>query len=357
MAEAVLHSGSAYPIPEFDRWNPPTGEVHWLDATANGLSTSGPSLMLATDFTAPRAAGREQIVVVRIRSDGRYLPTANPDWQDPEGHLAVTATVVVGEDGGVEQLPVAIPYGVFPEGSGGLVDVEVAVHEPVGTLVALGTFEVELPADVDRVPDLLTVTAHTLVALVKAADGVFSHEEMKVVRTLLIDNFTLDPLGEAALRRILKTATDVAHDPELLVEVLAPVLPEEAHERVVTMLYATARADGEVHEAEQAFIDDLLARLGVHDHERYGPAGLRPCFEELELAPGATFDEVRAAWKRLVRDYHPDRVQHLAKGFQDYATRRVAAINDAYTTLKEALERSTPVAVEVELAEDDPTAP
>lgn len=56
-------------------------------------------------------------------------------------------------------------------------------------------------------------------------------------------------------------------------------------------------------------------------------------FAVLELEPDATGDEVRVAYRRLMRDYHPDRVADMPKGFRDFATQRAQEINAAYAFL------------------------
>jgi hypothetical protein len=53
----------------------------------------------------------------------------------------------------------------------------------------------------------------------------------------------------------------------------------------------------------------------------------------LNVAPGASQDEVRAAYRRLARQYHPDTVQGSAPEFVDVAERRMREINAAYETL------------------------
>jgi hypothetical protein len=53
----------------------------------------------------------------------------------------------------------------------------------------------------------------------------------------------------------------------------------------------------------------------------------------LNVAPGASQDEVRAAYRRLARQYHPDTVQGSAPELVDVAERRMREINAAYETL------------------------
>jgi uncharacterized membrane protein YkvA (DUF1232 family) len=53
----------------------------------------------------------------------------------------------------------------------------------------------------------------------------------------------------------------------------------------------------------------------------------------LELSPGASNDEIAAAYKAQLLRYHPDRVAHLGDEFQRLAHRKTLEIQQAYTRL------------------------
>ena len=57
-------------------------------------------------------------------------------------------------------------------------------------------------------------------------------------------------------------------------------------------------------------------------------------WEVLELEPGASPEEIQAAYKAQLLKYHPDRVSHLGDEFQKLAHRKTVAIRQAYTILK-----------------------
>ena len=57
----------------------------------------------------------------------------------------------------------------------------------------------------------------------------------------------------------------------------------------------------------------------------------RNAFAELGLEPGATAHEVKAAWRRLVSHWHPDRNP------SDGALVRMQRINDAFRIVRQAL--------------------
>ena len=64
------------------------------------------------------------------------------------------------------------------------------------------------------------------------------------------------------------------------------------------------------------------------NHDREGDP-----FKILGVEPGASSDEIKAAYRRAVAKYHPDKVTHLGKEFQDLAHRKLVAIQRAYETL------------------------
>ncbi|MFQ6079539.1 MAG: DnaJ domain-containing protein [Thermodesulfobacteriota bacterium] len=53
----------------------------------------------------------------------------------------------------------------------------------------------------------------------------------------------------------------------------------------------------------------------------------------LGIEPGASPDEIKAAYRRAVAKYHPDKVTHLGKEFQEMAHRKLLAIQRAYDAL------------------------
>lgn len=54
----------------------------------------------------------------------------------------------------------------------------------------------------------------------------------------------------------------------------------------------------------------------------------------LEVSPQASPEEIKAAYKRAVARYHPDKVAHLGKEFQDLAHQKLLAIQQAYETVR-----------------------
>jgi hypothetical protein len=56
-------------------------------------------------------------------------------------------------------------------------------------------------------------------------------------------------------------------------------------------------------------------------------------YEMLEVSADAPVDEIKRAFRREIAKYHPDKVQHLGKEFQEIAASKAAELTLAYKTL------------------------
>ncbi len=56
-------------------------------------------------------------------------------------------------------------------------------------------------------------------------------------------------------------------------------------------------------------------------------------YSVLGIAPGASPEEIKSAYRRLAAQYHPDKVQHLGKEIQALAEARFREIQQAYDAL------------------------
>jgi hypothetical protein len=71
-------------------------------------------------------------------------------------------------------------------------------------------------------------------------------------------------------------------------------------------------------------LNDELESLSIESEEQ------RDCFEILGLPSSASMEELRTAYKRLIKQYHPDRVHGLAPAFTKLAEAQTRKLNAAY---------------------------
>ena len=58
-------------------------------------------------------------------------------------------------------------------------------------------------------------------------------------------------------------------------------------------------------------------------------------YQLLDLPPTATSEDIKKAFRQQIARYHPDKVQHLGKEFQDMAAERAAELTEAYRILSD----------------------
>ena len=66
----------------------------------------------------------------------------------------------------------------------------------------------------------------------------------------------------------------------------------------------------------------------------------QPFYELLAVTPDAPVEEIKRAFRREIAKYHPDKVQHLGKEFQEIAASKAAELTRAYKTLTDPAARA-----------------
>ncbi|MBE0692785.1 MAG: DnaJ family molecular chaperone [Aquamicrobium sp.] len=113
-------------------------------------------------------------------------------------------------------------------------------------------------------------------------------------------------------------------------------------EDILDGLFHIATADGLVHEREVGFLRRISEIFEIREERfeailsRHAVTGEADPWRVLGLELGAPFEEVRAQYRRMAAENHPDRL--IARGvpeeFLAIANRRLAAINAAYETIE-----------------------
>ena len=63
-------------------------------------------------------------------------------------------------------------------------------------------------------------------------------------------------------------------------------------------------------------------------------------YDLLEIPPTSSLDEVKRAFRLQIARYHPDKVHHLGKEFQEMAAERAAELTEAYRILTDEAKRA-----------------
>ncbi|MFZ1991327.1 MAG: TerB family tellurite resistance protein [Alphaproteobacteria bacterium] len=109
-------------------------------------------------------------------------------------------------------------------------------------------------------------------------------------------------------------------------------------------LFHIARADGLMHENEMIYLEEVARIFGFTEAD-FAPIRARHSFAPestpylvLGVKPESSDEEIKAAYRRLVRENHPDAMMSrgVPEEFIHLANDKLAAINIAYETIEKA---------------------
>lgn len=189
-----------------------------------------------------------------------------------------------------------------------------------------------------------------LASYIIRADGKVMHSEMNVVRRWLRSNF-----GDAAVAEGEQIMLKLFEQQKLLgmnefrsavlssCQQLRQIMPYEQRLQLLNFLVLIAQADGVVVSEEVSALRECTMNLGLADSDldsmlNLHDAGtsLDAAYKVMGVAPTATDDEVKAAYRKLALKNHPDRVATLGEDVRKAAEKKLKEINAAKETIWKA---------------------
>ena len=185
----------------------------------------------------------------------------------------------------------------------------------------------------------------SLAAKVAKADGRVSPEEIR-----FFDDFLHSSLGmSAADRRIAARIFNQARDSSVpageFARQIRGILGHQTDRLrdLVCLLLKLAYADGVLGKAEETLIRQIARDLGIGDRgyqeclALFGHDSIENAYQTLGLERTATDREVKTAYRRLAKEYHPDTLaaKGLSEEFESYAREKMRAVNGAYERIRD----------------------
>jgi DnaJ like chaperone protein len=111
------------------------------------------------------------------------------------------------------------------------------------------------------------------------------------------------------------------------------------------LLLQIAAADGKLHPAEETALEKIKGIFQISDHrfdnmKAFYFKELDRYYKTLNCTPQSSNAEIKSNYKKLVKDFHPDRIvsKGLPEEFTDFATKRFQEIQKAYDEIKKERE-------------------
>lgn len=183
-----------------------------------------------------------------------------------------------------------------------------------------------------------------LSAKLAKCDGPVTRTEIDAFRRA----FRVPPANGREVGKLFDQARDSADDFEPYARQLGISFADNRGqlEDVLAALFGVARADGPVNPTELDFLARVAAGFGLDgpawERARGGTQRVAPSSNEpdpyatLGVTRSASSEVIRAAWKRLMREHHPDSLasQGVAPNVIERASSKVATINAAWDRVK-----------------------
>jgi DnaJ like chaperone protein len=181
-----------------------------------------------------------------------------------------------------------------------------------------------------------SIAVIVLGAKMAKVDGVVTRAEIDAFKQV----FRVPPAEMKNVARIFDAAKRDAQGFEPYARQMAILFRNEPAilEELLGGLFHIARSDGDVSQAKLAFLRKVADIFGFdHRHfarvrDRFLPAPATNPYDVLGLARTARDDEIKRAYRRLIREHHPDTLiaRGLPREFAEQANAKMAAINAAY---------------------------
>ncbi|MFN4099124.1 MAG: TerB family tellurite resistance protein [Pararhodobacter sp.] len=186
-----------------------------------------------------------------------------------------------------------------------------------------------------------TIGVIALGAKLAKADGAVTRDEVTMFRSV----FTIPPGEEAHAARVYNLARQDVAGYDAYARKIARLFPprDPVLRDLLEGLFHVALADGDYHPAEDAFLREVAGIFGLTQacyramHAQFVPGALPDPYTLLELPHDASLDQARSAFRRMVRETHPDALR--ARGVPDEAVHlaeeRLKALNSAWEEVQQ----------------------
>ena len=181
------------------------------------------------------------------------------------------------------------------------------------------------------------VSLLVLLATVMKADDKLLHSELDFVKRFLGKQFNkVDANNYILLYREIIKQTYSLHQVCLQIQ---SSMDHPSRLELIHLLFGLSSADGETNIKEIDIIHNIARYLNVNDNDFTSIKAIfvkstKSAYQILEIDLSDTNDEVKKAYRKMAKKYHPDKVTHLGKELQELAEEKFKAVNKAYKDIK-----------------------
>lgn len=186
------------------------------------------------------------------------------------------------------------------------------------------------------------ISLFSILGKLSKIDGVVSRDEIAVVQDF-IEGLPLDASQKEFARQVFREAKNSPYTIEDFATELyrATGMQSTVLVSFFNLLFQIAAADGTLHPAEESALKSIKRIFQISDshYENIKAVYFKDVdkhYKILNCTPACSNEEIKANYKKLVKDFHPDKI--IAKGlpdeFVDFAAGRFREIQESYEKIR-----------------------
>ncbi|MGB5205700.1 TerB family tellurite resistance protein [Eudoraea sp.] len=178
----------------------------------------------------------------------------------------------------------------------------------------------------------------SLCSIVIKADGQVSQRELDYVRQYFLSTY-----GKEKANAIFRTFNEVIKNREISAQRICTYLNQrtryEVRLQLLHFLFGIAQADGAVSNLEIEKIKEIAGylRVGSHDFESIKAMFIKSAdnaYKILEIEKAVSDDEVKKAYRKMAKKYHPDKVITDNEAIKKGAEEKFKEVQRAYEQIQ-----------------------
>jgi DnaJ like chaperone protein len=172
-----------------------------------------------------------------------------------------------------------------------------------------------------------------LASIVIKADGVQDQRELDFVRQQFTNMYGKERANKAF--KLFKAVTKQNISTRQVCLQIKQMMDHASRLQLLHFLFGIAKADGLVTEDEMRQIYTITGYLGISSRDYESIKAMfynstNNAYKILEIDKSVSDDEVKKAYRKMAKKYHPDRVGHLGEEHQEGAEAKFRQVQESY---------------------------